>query len=292
MANFSRLKAGIGLMVMLLAATFSCCANDWSDELLGLTGTSIVFDNADVQQALQTEQTRPDLEQLLQKTGMKPWAGARIWVVQLADNKIQPFSAPPQFVSEANHRGLLLNTTLNDGDKITLANMLTQPKISWDNLQKLLISQNSDALVLINSKNNVHFWQLFSPPQRFTGSLASEGFDYLPHIWSENLAMSWQWPELKQQILVRIDGISQLKDFKAAEKALESACLSVQALRVSANSVDFACRSSNQFIPDKLSLVPQLVAKPIVSKGVDAATMMGRQLAQRYVIYQWRADVY
>ncbi len=292
MAAFCRLGARrIGLLTVLMTTALSCHANGWSDELLGLTGTSIVFDAPVVQQALQKD-TRPDFGQILQQTGLKPWAGARIWLVQLVDNKPRPFVTSKVFESEANHRGLIINTALSDTDKTTLAQMLAQPKISWSNLQKLLNSQHSDALVLINSQNNTHFWQLFAPPQRFVGNLAGEGFNYLPHIWSENLAMSWQWPELKQNILIHIDGLHNFAQFKAAEKALETACVNTQVLRSFPDGVDFSCRSANNLIPEKLSLIPQLVVKPMNSNNLDEATLMGRQLAQRYVAYQWRSDIY
>lgn len=281
----------VAILTAMLVSPLLHADSQWSDDLLGLAGTSVVFDTPAVQQALQNNQT-PDLGQILQQADMKPWAGARIWLVQQIGNTLQPFSVSQIMLNEANHRGLMLNTALSQDGKAQLLQVLSQPKINWDELRKLLASQQSDALLVLNNKNNLYFWQMLSPPQRTSGTISQDAGKYLPHIWSENLAMAWQWPELGPDILIRISGISSLNQFKAAETALESACTTVRTLHVSPDTVDFACRSANNLIPDKLNLIPQLVAKPMISKDLSTETLMGRQLAQRFASYQWRSDIY
>jgi hypothetical protein len=111
---------------------------------------------------------------------------------------------------------------------------------------------------------------------------------YLPHIWSENLALAYQWPELKNNILIHINGIKNLTQFKAAESTLKSGCTALQVLQVLPQSVYFSCKSANNLIPEKFKLTPQLVARPLLSIGLDENVLMGQQLAQRYMSYQWR----
>lgn len=279
------------MLAAVLASTQLHADSQWSDDLLGLAGTSVVFDTPAVQQALHNGQT-PDLGNILQQAGMKPWAGARIWLVQLSNNVLQPFAVSQIMLNEASHRGLILNTDLTPDSRTLLQQVLSQAKINWNELSKLLTSQKSDALLVLSNKNNLYFWQMLSPPQRTSGTISQDGGKYLPHIWSENLAMAWQWPELGQDILIRIDGIRALNQFKAAETALASACTAVRVLHISPDSADFACRSTNNLIPDKLSLIPQLVAKSISSKDLSTEALMGRQLAQRFASYQWRSDIY
>jgi hypothetical protein len=103
--------------------------------------------------------------------------------------------------------------------------------------------------------------------------------------------MSYQWPELKKNILIRINGIRGLAQFKAAETILKTGCASLQVLRVSSQNAYFSCQSSNNAIPEKFKLTPQLVPQPLLSLGLDDTALMGQQLAQRYIAYQWR-DLY
>ena len=151
MADFYRVGARLSLAGMLSLSTISCEANGWSEDFLNLTGTAIAFDSALVQNALINEKS-PDLGQLLQKTGMKPWAGARIWLVQIIDDKIQNFPLNKTLENEANRRGLLLNTTISEADKLLLQQALAQPKTNA--LKNLLSTQRSDVLVVLNKNNN------------------------------------------------------------------------------------------------------------------------------------------
>ena len=288
MTDFYRLGIKIGWVGLFCTSALSCYANGWSEDFLGLTGTTIAFDSPIIQNALINDKS-PDLGVLLQKTGLKPWAGARIWLVQSIDNKVQAFPNNTLLKNEANRRGLSLNTTLNDADKIPLQQALEQPKTNA--LKNLLAIQHSDALVVLTNKNNNYSWQLVSPPQQYIGTMTTEGLKYLPHIWSENLAMSYQWPELKKNILVRINGIRGLAQFKTAEAVLKTGCSSLQVLHVSAQNAYFSCQSSNNTIPEKFKLTPQLVPQPLLSLGLDDTALMGQQLAQRYIAYQWR-DLY
>ncbi len=275
------------LSVMLITCTtsLSCFANGWSEDFLGLTGTSVVFNSPIVQHALTNNQA-PDLGQLLQKTGMKPWAGARIWLVQSIDNKIEAFPSTKTLEAPANRRGLLINTTLNEADKIPLQQILAQPKTG--ELYKLLMTQRSDALVVLSIHNGNYTWQLIAPPQRYVGTVPADSIKYLPHIWSENLALAYQWPSLKKNILIEIKGLRNINQFKAAETALKIACTSVQTLQVAGQNSFFACQSTNNIIPEKLKLIPQLVAQPSVNLGLDESVVIGQQLAQRYIAFQWR----
>ena len=279
------------LLCAMLSSPLVHADDQWRDDLLGLAGTSVIFDNPEVQLALQQNQT-PDLGNILQQAGMKPWAGARIWLVQQVNNTIQPYAVSQALLEEANHRGLMLNTMLNNDSQALLQQTLSQAKTHGDDIRKLIHSQQSDALLVLTSQNNQLRWQLFNPPLRSSGSIGQEAAKYLPHIWSENLALSWQWPQLGSDSLVRIDGIHALVQFKAAETALASACTAVRVLRVAPDSVDFACRSTNSQMPDKLNLIPQLVAKPVSSLGLSTEILMGRQLTQRFARFQWRTDIY
>ena len=119
MTDFYRLGIKIGWVGLFCTSALSCYANGWSEDFLGLTGTTIAFDSPIIQNALINDKS-PDLGVLLQKTGLKPWAGARIWLVQSIDNKVQAFPNNTLLKNEANRRGLSLNTTLNDTDKIPL----------------------------------------------------------------------------------------------------------------------------------------------------------------------------
>lgn len=285
MADFYRVGARLSLAGILSLSAISCYANGWSEDFLSLTGTAIAFDSAIVQNALLNEKT-PDLGQLLQKTGMKPWAGARIWLVQAIDNKIQAFPNHKMLATEANRRGLFINTIINEADKIPLQQALAQPKTNA--LKNLLSAQRSDVLVVLNKSNNNYSWQLDSPPQHVVGTISTENLKYLPHIWSENLAIAYQWPELKNNILIHINGIKNLTQFKAAESTLKTGCTTLQVLKVLPLNVYFSCKSTNNLIPEKFKLIPQLVAQPLLSLGLDENVLLGQQLAQRYMSYQWR----
>lgn len=287
MADFCRLGARLSLAGVLSFSAISCYANGWSEDFLSLTGTAVAFDSAIVQNTLLNEKS-PDLGQLLQKTGMKPWAGARIWLVQSIDNKILAFPSNKTLETEANRRGLLINSTISEADKIPLQQALAQPKTNA--LKSLLSAQRSDVLVVLSKNNNNYnySWQLNTPSQRFVGTMAMDGLKYLPHIWSENLALAYQWPELKNNILIHINGIKNLTQFKAAESTLKTGCIALQVLQVLPQSADFSCKSANNLIPEKFKLTPQLVAQPLPSLGLDENVLMGQQLAQRYMSYQWR----
>lgn len=285
MADFYRLSARLSLAGVLSFSAISCEANGWSEDFLSLTGTAVAFDSAIVQNALLNEKS-PDLGQLLQKTGMKPWAGARIWLVQIIDNKIHAFPSHKILDTEANRRGLIINSMINETDKIPLQQALAQPKTNA--LKNLLSAQRSDVLVVLNKSNNNYLWQINSPSQRFIGTIPTENLKYLPHIWSENLALAYQWPELKNNTLIHINGIKNLTQFKAAESTLKSGCTILQVLKVSPLNVYFSCKSTNNLTPEKFTLNPQLVAQPLLTLGLDENVWMGQQLAQRYMSYLWR----
>mgnify|MGYP003522721286 FL=1 len=151
MADFYRVGARLSLAGILSFSAISCYANGWSEDFLSLTGTVVAFDSAAVQNALINDKS-PDLGQLLKTTGMKPWAGARIWLVQSIDNKILAFPSNKTLENEANRRGLLINSTINEADKIPLQQALAQLKTNA--LKNLLSAQRSDALVVLTKNNN------------------------------------------------------------------------------------------------------------------------------------------
>jgi hypothetical protein len=285
MADFYRVGARLSLAGILSLSAMSCYANGWSEDFLSLTGTAIAFDSEIVQNALTNEKS-PDLGELLQKTGMKPWAGARVWLVQSIDNKILAFPSNKTLETEANRRGLIINNTIKEADKISLQQALAQPKT--DGLKNLLSMQRSDVLVVLSKSNNHYSWQLNSPTQRFIGTMTIENLKYLPHIWSENLALAYQWPELKNNTLIHINGIKHLTQLKAAESTLKTGCTTLQVLKVSSQNVYFSCKSTNSLAPEKFTLNPQLVAQPLLTLGLDENVWIGQQLAQRYISYQWR----
>ena len=69
--------------------------------------------------------------------------------------------------------------------------------------------------------------------------------------------------------------LAQLEaQLKAAETILKTGCASLQVLRVSSQNAYFSCQSSNNTIPEKFKLTPQLVPQPLLSLGLDDTALM------------------
>ena len=94
------------LLLILSSFISTSWAEDWSNELLNLTGTSLIFDEPTVQQKLHQPQ-RPDFNELLSSSNFKAWAGTRLWIVQSNQNQIESFELKPYLNTEANHHRLL-----------------------------------------------------------------------------------------------------------------------------------------------------------------------------------------
>jgi hypothetical protein len=148
--------------------------------------------------------------------------------------------------------------------------------------------------VVISSQAQEIQWQIFSADSNVKGKISAEGLVYLPHIWAENLAMSWQWPELKNGILFRIDNASQLEQFIDVENALQTACSQLRILQVVGTQANFACLSTQSYthIANQLRLIPQLAHVPFLHQELAPNVLIGQQLAQRYLHYQWLTDSY
>ncbi|MBK9185951.1 MAG: hypothetical protein IPM78_06505 [Moraxellaceae bacterium] len=281
--------------VLLILSSFisNSWAEGWSNELLNLTGTSLIFDEATVQQQLHKPQ-RPDFNELLSSSNFKAWAGARLWIVQKNQNQIQNYELKPYLNTEANQRGIILFNQLNKTDIPLLTQAINQYQTQPQLLRELLNKQQTDGLVVISSQAQEIQWQIFGASSSVQGKISNEGLIYLPHIWAENLAMSWQWPELNNGILFRIDNISQLEQFIDAENALQTACSQLRILQVVGTQADFACLSTQSYtyLVNQLRLIPQLAHVPFIHQALAPNVLIGQQLTQRYLHYQWLTDAY
>jgi hypothetical protein len=266
-------------------------AADWPNELLNLTGTSLVFDDATVQKQLSQTQT-PDLNQLLTKSHYKAWAGARLWIVQFSEHQIKSYDVPATVTEQANQRGIILDNQLNNTDIPLLSQAIAQYQQNPQALNALLNKQHSDALLVISTQTPKTHWQIFGTSFHLNGTIDTEGLTYLPHIWAENLGMMWQWPELDDGILLRIENITQLEEFVAAENALQNACPQLKLLQTLGTQADFAClqASSYQYITNQLRLSPALVARPFSAQNLSAEVLIGQELTRRYLRYSWQND--
>jgi hypothetical protein len=166
----------------------------------------------------------------------------------------------------------------------------SQPQL----LQELLNKQQTDALVVVSSQANEIQWRIFSTDTNIKGKINADGLVYLPHIWAEHLAMSWQWPELKNGILFRINNVSQLEQFIDVENALQTACSQLKVLHVVGTQANFACLSTQSYthIANQLRLIPQLAHVPFLHPELAPNVLIGQKLAQRYLHYQWLTDSY
>lgn len=278
------------LSSMLISSAQTYAAN-WVDDLLNLTGTSLIFEQNIVQQALQDNQTIPDLNQLLENSHFQAWAGARLWIVYSANGQLQSYQLKEAINNEANQRGLLLSNKLSAND-ITLLNIaITSYKTNSQPLKTLLQQQQYDGLVLINQKDNIFTWKILTPNQQFLGAISQDGLIYLPHIWAENLGMAWQWPDLNNDFLVRIDNIKLFEQFIQSEQILKTHCSQVRLLSIDGYQVNFACQTNLNYsqLHDKLRQIPVFSAKQSTMAATNLAmpVMMGRQLSQRFLHYQW-----
>ncbi|PTQ89293.1 hypothetical protein [Agitococcus lubricus] len=287
MTWYKKLAFVLNVVCMLHVHTSHANEQQWSEDLLNLAGTTIIFEQAPVQQALVQQQT-PNLGQMIQQSDFREWAGARLWLISLQDNKIQAFTQNATLNEEAGSRGLSLNYDFPNDNNNAAQQFFNQGRINFGDLKAQLAKQHADAVVFIQEKNNLIFWQLYTEKERMSGTVNQDALPYLPHIWSEHLAMAWQWPELKQDILLRIDNIRRYSQLRAAEQAIANACRSSRLLKVTPNRAEFACKSANNLIPEKLNLVPQLVLQPASTKNLSTNALMGRQLAQRFALYQWQ----
>ncbi len=281
------------LLLMLSSFVSSSWAEDWSNELLNLTGTSLIFDEVTVQQQLHKPQS-PDFNELLGASHFKAWAGARLWIVQSNQNQIQNYELKAYLNTEANQRGIILFNQLNKSDIPLLTQAINQYQSQPQLLQELLNKQQTDALVVVSSQANEIQWRIFSSDTNIKGKISVDGLVYLPHIWAEHLAMSWQWPELKNGILFRINNVSQLEQFIDVENALQTACSQLKVLHVVGTQANFACLGTQSYthIANQLRLIPQLAHVPFLHPELAPNVLIGQKLAQRYLHYQWLTDSY
>lgn len=267
-------------------------AIEWPNELLNLTGTSIIFDNTDVQKSLRQVQT-PDLNQLLQDSHFKAWAGARLWVVQHTNNQVQYYKLDKNLENQAQQRGIMLTNQLDNAQLPLLQQAINQYASDASLLNNLLKQQQSDAVLIISPQAQIIQWKILNAEYQLNGTIKKEAFDYLAHILAENLGMVWQWPELTTGILLRIDNVRNFEQFIEAEAAIKNICPQLKLLQINGYQVDFSCTTTASYpqLVDKLRLVPQLLAQPLAT-GISANVLMGQQLAQRYAYYQWQKELY
>ncbi|MCB1659732.1 MAG: hypothetical protein H6997_10515 [Moraxellaceae bacterium] len=281
------------LLLICVGLMTKSWADNWANELVNLTGTSIILDEAGVQDSLK-QAPSPDLNQLLELSNYKAWAGSRLWVVQFNQHQIQPYRVSTDLQTQANQRGIILLDTLKTTTIPLLTTAISQYQQAPQQLNELLNQQQSDGLLLISTQNQRIYWQIFSPHFKISGDISQEGTDYLPHIWAEHLGMIWQWPELDEGILIRVENISSLQQFIDAENTLQNACPKLQVLQVIGTQTNFAClgKPSYQQLVTQLKLSPQLSLIPFAHPQLSPAVLIGQELSQRYLHYQWHNDTY
>lgn len=265
-------------------------AVDWIDDLLNLTGTSLIFEQNMVQQALLDNNNTPDLNQLLEKSHFQAWAGARLWLVYSANGQLQQYPLSERLTQEANQRGLFLDNKLTTDNAALLNPAINNYKNNPNQLKTLLQQQQFDGLVLINQKDNTITWKILTANQQYLGTISQDGLNYLAHIWAENLGITWQWPSLGSDFLVRIENIKDFEQFIQSENSLKTVCTQLRLLTIDGYQANFACQSklSYQQLHDKLRLVPIFKQKQsAVAANIPLAVLMGQQLSQRFLNYQW-----
>lgn len=277
------------LLFVFCGHTTKAWATDWPNELLNLTGTSVILDEASIQPLLK-QSTAPDLNQLLQLAHYKAWAGARLWVVQFSQHTIKPYPISSIINTQANQRGILLNNSVQANDIPLILEIIRQSPQATNHLQTLLKQQQSDALLVISPQAELIYWHIFSPEFSTAGHIPTQGSAYLPHIWAENLGLLWQWPELKTGILIRLDNIASLTQFIEAETALKTVCSSLKTLQIVGTQTNFICTGvSYPSLQTQLALIPQLTPLPFAYQQLPSQIMIGQALSQRYLHYQWQA---
>lgn len=266
-------------------------AVDWIDDLLNLTGTSLIFEQNSLQQALLDNNNTPDLNQLLENSHFKAWAGARLWIVYSANGQIQAYSISERLSAEANQRGLFLDNKLTTDNAAILNPAINNYKTNPTLLKTLLQQQQFDGLVLINQKDNTITWKILTANQQYLGAISQDGLIYLPHIWAENLGMAWQWPNLGNDFFIRIDNLTGFEQFIQSEQAVKNICSQVRLLSIDGYQANFACQTNLSYpqLHDKLRLMPLFGVKQstAAANSLTMPILMGRQLSQRFLNYQW-----
>lgn len=286
MPSLSKLRP-LWLLVGLCASPIQAASPTLVDDLLGLSGTVLIFDHPAVIAALASPNaTDPGI--LLSQASFRPWAGARIWLLEANNGTLRGYQPSTDFQHQADRRGLILNTTSPLGTELSeLQTLLRQKPLDNNALRDLLRRQQSEAIVLLGINNEHVQWRLISPEVQTTANVGSQALSYLPHLWAESLAINWQWPALGQAALVEVQGLTTFARFKYVERNLGTLCRSPRLLRLQDSTADFSCPTDNAQLPERLGLTPQLAPVPLQDHALDEALLMGRQLSQRYAIYRW-----
>ena len=287
---FSSLKPILPVLWLTIGSAASAAPPVWAEDLLGLTGTVTVFDAPVIRQALATDAPPGNLEKLALAAGYRPWAGARLWMLESAEKqKLSPISPDSVLKAELDRRGLVIENTVAPGAVTAFFNLMHGLTADRAPLVAFLASSGIDGVVLVSRTNPLQ-WQLVMSDATISGSLEPGGRKYLPHIWAENLALQWQWPGLRQASLISIQGIHGFAAFKLAETALGTLCKSTRLLRIEGETVTFACQTGPQAaVPEQTGNLP-LQAAPLADHGLDDTILMGRQLCGRTAVYRWQAN--
>ena len=283
-------KSFLTLIALGLASLDAfAAAPRWTEDLLALTGSTLVFDAPEVRQYLASGQDPGDIGQLARKAGYRAWAGGQVLVLERKD-KLVPFPGDAAFRNALERRNLM-PAIAPAGTIDALDKALPTPTApDATALRKQLAALKLDALaVLTNDAKGVR-WRLITPDVQQGGYLETRGLPYLPHLWADSLAMAWQWPDLRQGALIHIEGLNNFGLFKSAETLLGAACQQVRLLRLQDAKADFACQTTGATVPDKLALLPSLVTTPLADPGLDDALLIGRQLGNRYASFRWQGS--
>lgn len=287
---FSSLKPILPALWLLTASGAACATPPvWAEDLLGLTGTVTVFDAPVVRQAMESGDQPGNLEGLARAAGYRPWAGARLWLLESAE-KQKPAPLKPDSVlkGELDRRGLVIVDNVPQASLDAFVRLMQGLKQERAPLAAFLSGSGVDGVIVVSRGNPIQ-WQLIMPDATVSGSLDSGGRKYLPHLWAESLALQWQWPGLGQASLLTIRGIHGFAAFKLAETALGTVCKSTRLLRIEGGTVTFACHSGLQAtVPEHTGSLPIRPA-PLADHGLDDMILMGRQLSGRTALYDWLA---
>lgn len=284
--NFKRLLSG--LCVLVAASHAAAVTPVWTEDFLGLTGTVTVFDSPVVRDLLLSGESPGNLEKLALAAGYRPWAGARLWLLEAAD-KQKPVPVEPDAIlgPELDRRGLVIEKKVPAASLTALYALMHNLTADRSALAAFLASAQIDGFVVL-SRGSPLQWQLVLPDLTLSGVMEPGGRKYLPHVWAENLALQWQWPGLRQAALLHIRNINSFSDFKTAETALGTICRSTRLLRIEADTVSFACQSGPQAaVPERTGNLP-LQSVPLTDNGLDDMILMGRQLSGRSAVYRWQ----
>lgn len=304
---------GVGLAVLALAmgsvaqaapvTQASPLSVELADVLVMLSGTAAVFDSSRIQAAL----AQPDpflasgkhkldpakIKTLLKSAGYRPWMERpTLWVVQPAvDNSLSLLAAVPRFVEAARERALPLSLVQPVGSDYGMVTALAKGQ-EQALLPGLLASHQATALVVVDVTDNGFHWQLIQPGVHLQGELPVDADlpAVLPSVLSEALAGRYQWPEAGGRELLRLRGVGTMKDFVAAQAALQQlkGVRGLSLVRLDGDNAYFALEApTGAALDDALAADTRLTPDSAVNVAVKPALAQARTLGSPLHLRLW-----